>query len=372
MKISEQNRKMILAIATISGTTIGVGFFSLPYVASRVGFWAMLGYFFVVGFMVLVIHMMFGDLALKTPDFLRLPGYAGVYLGKWGKSIALITIILGFFGTLLVYIIVGGEFLTFLLSPILGGTKILYTAIYFLTGACLIFIGIGAISKIELGGLIIRILVLLFILIKGAAFFKIKNLFPDIEKIDFFLPYGPLLFSLWGVAMIPEVEEMLGDNKNLLKKIIPAATLIPLIIYILFVILVVGISGQGTSAEAIIGLKNYFGNTIVIIGGIFGVVCTFTAFIALGLALLKVFWYDLKISKNASWAITCFVPFALFVIGFRDFIKTIGLVGGVMLGIDGVLILLMYMKVHPKKIYVYPLILIFLAGIIYEIIYFFK
>jgi len=46
-------------------------------------------------------------------------------------------------------------------------------------------------------------------------------------------------------------------------------------------------------------------------------------------------------------------------------------VGGMLLAVDGILILLMYKKVNPeKKFIVYPLILVFLIGLTYSIIYF--
>jgi len=92
----------------------------------------------------------------------------------------------------------------------------------------------------------------------------------------------------------------------------------------------------------------------------------------MGLTLKKVFWYDLKLKKNLAWVITCFIPFFFFLIGIKNFIPVIAFVGGVMLGIDGILILLMYKKIRPKNLLVYPLILIFLGGILYEIVYFLK
>jgi hypothetical protein len=50
----------------------------------------------------------------------------------------------------------------------------------------------------------------------------------------------------------------------------------------------------------------------------------------------------------------------------------VSFIGGILLGIDGIFILLMYKKIDGKKIIVYPLSLVFLAGIIYEIVYFIK
>ena len=42
-------KKFIYPISTLSGTIIGVGIFALPFVTLKVGFWVMLGYFFILG-----------------------------------------------------------------------------------------------------------------------------------------------------------------------------------------------------------------------------------------------------------------------------------------------------------------------------------
>jgi len=376
-------KNYIYPIATLSGTIIGVGLFALPYITLKVGFWVMLGYFLVLGALVILVHQFFGELALRTPDYKRLPGFAKIYLGNWGERIAYISAILGIFGAILAYLIVGGEFLTELLSPIFGGGNLFWTIIYFLAGAILIFFGIKAIAKVEFWGLILFFLVLILIFLRGRYLINIENLFPPISNFkfqisNFFLPYGVILFSLWGAALIPEVEEMLGEKKKLLLKIIPVAILIPIIIYLFFIYLILGITGPQTTESALVGLKNFLGNRIVSLGFLFGLLTTFTSFIALGLTLKKVFWYDLKIGKNLAFAITCFIPLVLFLIGVKQFIPVISFVGATMLGIDGILILLMYhkkiknQKSKIKNLLVYPLILIFLGGIIYEIIYFLK
>ena len=373
--------KSILAIATLSGTIIGAGLFSLPYIASKVGIWVMLGYFLILGALAVLIHLFFGELASITPDFKRLPGFAKIHLGNWGEKAAFISTILGLLGTILAYLIIGGEFLTNLLSPIFGGDNLIYTLFYFTSGAILIFFGIKAISRIEFWGLILFFIVLVILFFKGLPILKIDNLLRETGNItNLFLPYGPILFSLWGAALIPEVEEMLGEDKKLLKKIILVSILIPIMVYLFFIFLILGICGPRTTEAALTGLGNFLGTGIVSLALFFGVLCTFTSFIALGLTLKKVFWYDLKIKKNLAWAITCFIPLILFLIGMKHFIPAISVVGGVMLGIDGILILLMYHKLQAKTqkskvkslLIIFPLAAVLLGGIIYEMIYFIK
>ena len=271
-----------------------------------------------------------------------------------------------------------------LLSPILNiEGNLFYTLLYFAAGAILIFFGIKIIAQIEALGLLLFFIVLIIIFIRAYPLIKIEEFLLPPAKLDLstlFLPYGPILFSLWGAALIPEVEEMLDKDKRLLSKIIPIATFIPIIIYMFFIYLVLGITASQTTESALTGLGDYLGDGIVSLALFLGVVTTFTSFIALGLTLKRVFWYDLGISKNISWLITCFPPSIIFLLGLKSFITVISLAGGVMLGVDGILILFMYQKfvqnrsegLKNKKVWVLrlPLILIFVIVLILEIVYF--
>lgn len=368
--------RIVYAISTLAGTIIGVGLFGLPHVALRVGFWVVLAYFLVLGAIVILVHSFFGELALRTPDFKRLPGFAKMYLGKKGQTLSYVSTVLGLFGALLAYLIVGGEFFTELLSPYFGGNNLFYTLLYFLIASSLIFHGIKSIAKVEFWGLVLFFIILLAIFFRGQSFIDTQNLFMGVSNFEFrisnlFLPYGIILFSLWGAALIPEIEEMLIPQKKLLKWIIPVSILIPAVVYLFFIYLILGITGAQTTESALGGLKVVLGDGIVALALLFGLLTTFTSFIALGLTLKKVFWYDLKLSRNLSWAVTCFFPLILFLAGLKSFIAVIGVVGGVMLAVDGILILLMYNKIRPeRKFLVYPLILVFLAGIMYSFVYF--
>jgi tyrosine-specific transport protein len=377
-----KTKKIIYSIATLSGTTVGVGIFSLPYIALKTGLLVVLGYFLVLGSIVILVHLIYGELALATPDFKRLPGFAKFHLGKWGEKVSLICSMFGAYGAILAYLIVGGRFLESLLSPVLNiEANLFYTLSYFILGSVLIFFGIKIIAKIEFWGLTLFFLVLI------AIFFNIdpilgmeQFIFPQqyFNISEFFLPYGAILFSLWGATLIPEVEEILGRDKKLLKKIIPISILIPIIIYVFFIYLILGITGSLTTESALTGLRDYLGNGIVNLALLLGILTTFTSFITLGLNLKSVFWYDLKIGKNWAWALTCFPPLIVFMLGLKSFITVVSLAGGVMLGFEGIIILLMYRAFLKKtkgtesnkiRFLTLPLILIFIIGLIFEIIY---
>ncbi len=371
----------LYAIAILAGTIIGVGIFGLPYVASKVGFGVIFVYFLILGVLVTIIHLLFGEVVLRSKSKRRLPGYAKEYLGKTGKGMAFFSTVFGLTGALLAFIILGGEFLFSLLSPVLGGHYLIYVLIFFSVGAWLIYTGIENIAKTQLILLGLFFLVLFTIFGRGFNIIEVSNLLTfDVDYI--FLPYGIVLFSLWGIALIPEVKEILRGKEKLLKSLIPVSILLAIITYLLFVFLVLGITGNQTSKEAIYGLTKVFGDGIIGLAFAFGVLTCFTSFITLGLTLKKVYWYDFKISKKLSWLLACFVPLILYFLGFRDFIRVIGVTGAVMLGIEGILVVLMHTKAKIKgkrtpaysiflpRWFKYFLILFLVLGIIYEVFHF--
>jgi len=357
----------------ISGTIIGAGLFSLPYITYKVGVWVILGYFLVLGIVVSLIHSFFGELALQTPDFKRLPGFAKIHLGSWAERIIFVTTIFGLFGSLLAYLILGGQFLEGLLSPFLGGAYISYVLLYLVLGSILIFLGINIVAKIELFGLLGFFIVLILMFVKGFPHITLVNLMETESRgfslANFFLPFGPIFFALWGPSLIPEAEEILGKDRKTIKNVVLVASLIPIVIYLLFIILILGITGANTTESALIGLNGFLGRGIFSLGLLFGLLTTFTSFIALGLTLKNVFLYDLKIKKPLAWLITCSFPLILFLLGFNKFIPVISFIGGVLLAFEGIMILLMYRKINPTNRLVFPLILILMAGIIYQIAY---
>jgi len=251
----------------------------------------------------------------------------------------------------------------------------LYSVIYLILGSLLVFFGINIVEKIEFWGLILFLLALAAIIFKALPYFKWDNLTIGGGTSDLFLPYGAVLFALWGASSIPEVEEMLGRKRK--KKYLPALILVSSfvapVIYLIFIVAVVGFTGIYTTESAIAGFGHIFGPKLLSLVYIFGLVVTFTSFVIVGLTLKKILNYDLKISKTKAWLITAGLPLVLLFCGLNNFLAIISFIGGVTLGIEGIVILLMYQKIRPdKKFITYPLGLVMFAAMFYEIFYFFK
>ena len=340
-------KQYFYALATFSGTIIGVGLFGLPFVTVKAGIIPVLFYFFLLGGLILISHLVYGEISLRTKKPHRLPGYAKIYLGKKAGYLSVISNAIGLFGANLAYIIIGGSFLANLALPLFGGYVLAYILIYALSGAFLIYLGSKTIARSEFFSLIIFFGILLFIVIKSRPSINLNSYYLFNAK-NLFLPYGVILFSLGGISVIPEIREVLGERIKLLKNVIIVGTLIPILTYLIFIYAVVGVSGAQTTTDALTGLKEILGPNIILAGYFFGLLTTFTSYLTIGLTLKKIFWYDLNFSHFNAWVIACFIPIILYFLGLNDFIKIIGFAGAVALGVDAIITFLIYLA--AKKI----------------------
>jgi len=126
------------------------------------------------------------------------------------------------------------------------------------------------------------------------------------------------------------------------------------------------------------------GEGIIILGAILGLLAVITSYFVIGLYLKKVFWYDYKINKTLSWFLVCFIPLIGFLLGLREFIPIVGFLGVIFGAIEGTVLVLTYLKAKKSgdrepeyslnipSVIIYSLIVLFILGFIYQIIYFVK
>lgn len=364
------------------GTIIGAGIFGLPYVAAKSGFVPVIIYLAVLTVVVVLMHLLYGEVVLRTNGKHRMVGYAEIYLGKWGKRFSTLSVILGSYAGLLIYIILGGIFLHNLLGGFLGGSAATWSVIMFFAAFMFIWGGLKVVSFLEMVLSFLLIGAIFVFLARGFSLVNFANFSVSANWADIFLPYGVILFSLTGGSIIPDLAGVLDDDEKRLKKTIIWGTLIPAMVYFLFIVVVFGITGAATTPDAITGLEKVYGDGFIKIGALVGFLAVITSLLAFGTNLKKTFNYDYHIPKTLSLILALFVPFLIFLSGFDNFIRVIGFSGAVMGGIDGVLIILMYQKadrggkgdrkpeydVITSKTVEYLLLALFVAGIIYTIL----
>jgi len=374
-----------LALFVFLGAVVGGGIFGLPYIIAKAGIIASLFFFLLLGGGVTLLHLCLGEVILRTKENQRLVGYAQRYLGQWGKVLLSVSAIIGTIGVLLAYIIAGGDFLRIILSPILNLEDVFFNLIFF--AGCLSFLLFGAkvVSRVEVLSNLLFLAALLLILTLCLVRFDLGNITIS-NKNQFFLPYGVILFALAGWSAVPEMADILkkAQRSSQLKRTIIIGTAIALGAYILFGLVISGVSGEKTSQEAFEGLIPFLGRKVVFWGAVAGAITLADSFLVIGLYLTNTLLYDFKIKKTWSLGLACGLPLILFLIGMRSFIDIIGTVGIVLGTIEGVIIVLMFKKAKKKgerkpeydlkipSFVLYLLVIIFLLGGAIHLIYLIK
>jgi tyrosine-specific transport protein len=367
--------KSFQAIAALVGTTIGAGIFGLPYVVAKIGFIPGTIYLVVLGLLTFLLNLAYGEVILRTSGDHQLTGYASIYLGKGGRVIAFLALLLTVYGALLAYFIKIGEFLNF----VFGFGSPVYWSLAFLGLAGLaLFFGLRTVGPLE--GFLVALLLGLLIFLSFLGFSKIKlTNFSDFDPNFLFLPYGVMLFALSGSSVVPEMEEILRQEHGKLKKAIIVGTVVPLAFYFLFVTLVVGVCGRLTSDDAVLGLAFFLPIWIVDLGALLGILTMGTSFLTLGYVLREVYFRDFGTSKILSWVLVCLGSPLFYLFGAKNFIEIIGATGALMGGLTGILIVLMFLKAkkigerRPAYVLSLPrflfslLVFVFILGIVWQL-----
>ena len=275
-----------LPLLGLLGTIIGAGIFALPYVVAQSGVITTLFYFIVLGAVVLLLHLLMGEVALRTTVKHRLVGYAELYLGNWGKILITFSTVVGIVGALLAYIIIGGKFLQIVLSPFFEVSVFASSIIVWLLLSLLILRGIHLIARAEFFMNIVLFLTAGLIVFLAVPHMQRQN-FVLFNQESLFLPFGVILFALGGWQAIPERADMFENiqGKRSLDNLIVWSSIIVVALYLLFSVVVVGVTGAGTSDDALGGLQPILGEQILFLGALFGLVAIAASVQVLGNSL---------------------------------------------------------------------------------------
>jgi len=317
--MSKAENNFWYAVATLVGTIVGVGIFGLPYAAWQSGFFIGALYLAALFFVFVLLHLMFGEIILRTKEKHRLVGYVKMYLGERSQKIITLTTTLGVLGGMLIYILIGGEFLKVVLGGAIEFNWHGYL-IFWAVMSIILILGLKSVKWSEMIMLFFMGAVVLFLLIWG--FSKIDaNYFFYFHPNNLFIPYGITMFALAGTVAIPGMRIILKGSENKIKKAVIFGTAIPILFYFAFIFLVIGVSGPGVTQDAISGLAYSLGGPVVFLSALFGVFLVATSYLIFGLYLKDTLIYDLNVRRNIALLFIIIVPIFLTFARFGSFIE---------------------------------------------------
>ena len=375
--------KTAIGVATMIGTIIGAGILGIPYLVAQTGLLYGLIVILLLGIAYIFINLFVGEIVLRTKASHQMTGYAEKYLGKYAKVILTIAMVFGTYGALSAYLIGEGQTLFTLVE---WGSPLVFSLIFGAVGILIVSRGLKATGRAEL---ILNTVFLGVITLIGIFSFR-QITWNNISHLDFaklLMPYGTILFAYLGFASIPEVREELGRETKKMKTVILAGSIIPIIVYILFTFVVVGIVGLDNfdvllpnERIATVALSLYSAPILGTLANIMAFLTMFTSFLALSLILLDIYKKDYRISFRWAFLFTFLVPFAVVLLNFTSFISILSVVGTFTGGVEGILVVLMFWRckklgdrkpeftLRQNRIIGTLLILMFLSGMVYFLV----
>lgn len=320
-------KNFLLPVGLLSGTVIGAGMFSLPYIFSRAGFHLGFFYLLVLGLVMTAVHLLYARLVMTTRGRHNFVGFARIYLGQPFGWLAVLVSVLQAVLNLVIYLILSASF-TNLLFP---GSHWLKVFVFWLASSSAVFLTLKREARVEFLA-VLGIVVIVFLifgqgLVRTDPFLPAGPVNPD--WFHWLLPLGPILFALGGRPAILELVHYLRQRRQswpVIEPAVVAGTLLPVLIYGVFVMGILAITPY-PATDAVSSLTSNVGRWLLVAVGLLGLINIFSSYLAIGFDVANILQVDLRFSRSLSNGLVIFLPMLLFLSGFNDFIKLVSLSG---------------------------------------------
>lgn len=342
MKLFHSNKHVFGGSLLIAGTTIGVGMLALPIATGPGGFLPSIVIYLICWVFMLCTGLLLLEVCTWMPPDSNLISMAQRYLGKTGK-IACWFIYLFLFETVMIAHVAGGGNIA---REILGNSLSPFSSIilYVLLFSPAVYLGTKAVDRINLlmfSGVLISYFCFVLVSYRfvNVSFLQVQNW----SKAWLALP---ILFTAFTYqVIIPTLMTYMGRDVKSVRKAIFFGTSIPLVVYLIWQVLILGIipingpygllAASAEGQNAINPLRHFLGSPIIYsIGKAFGFFTLTASYIALSLAFLDFLADGLKVKKvGMQKAILClaiFIPPTLIsLMNPNLFLTALGYAGGI-------------------------------------------
>lgn len=367
-------RRYGLPVSLLSGTIIGAGVFSLPFVFVQGGWLTGLLYLAGFGAVFSLIHLMYADILLQNGehDFV---GYARRYLGPWAGRLSFLMTVVGMLLALTVYLVLSASFSSVLLP---GQPLWALILLFWALGSLFMFFPVRGMAALEALAVLVIVGVIGIIASLGVPHIERLATVRPLDLRYLLLPFGPVLFSYAGRVAIPSLLSYLKEEGLAplhARKTIVWGTALPGLLYLVFAAGVVGLSGAVSedAVSGIVGLPPMLLGTI----GILVLTSLLSSYFMVGVSVMRILERDVKTPRLLSSAAVIAAPLALYAAGLQDFLTLVSISGGIFIALEGIFIALMWQKAHEKRmpLLVSPklrrgvgvLVFVFVVGALYEI-----
>ncbi|MDR0229661.1 MAG: tyrosine transporter TyrP [Flavobacteriaceae bacterium] len=362
------NNKLIGSTLIIAGTAIGGGMLAMPIISSGVGFSGITIVMILIWLTMCYTALLLVDTYKDNNPDDGLSTMTYKYLGKAGSIVTGISMLTLMYALVSAYIAGGSDILRLNLSKWIGSeispqlTALIFTLLF---GG---IVGLGA-RVVDIATkwiFLIKLFFLFIVIIVMMGHIRIDNLMQLPIESKLFFSSIPVIFTSFGFhIVVPSMVKYLNGDTKLLKKAFIYGSLLPLIVYIIWQLSILG-SIEPQTFFAIIKETKGLEAVIIAVNGvseskwmniplnIFFAAAILTSFLGVALAL---FDYVKDLSKKKSFGkntviiyLITFIPPLLFALYYpKGFIIALGY-AAISVVITSLFIpVLMYIKVKEER-----------------------
>lgn len=360
-------KKSFTIAAIVAAATVGDGVFALPYIFYSAGWLVSLCSLVLLAAIVAMAHSIYLATLEKVGEKERLLGLAGKYFGSTGFWIGFFAIVIGLLLTLVAYLILGTQFIHLALPMVRERYLFL---IFWAMISLPVFLDDSRVAELEIAGIICTTVVILLIFITAFPHVIFSSV-PAIQWQNIFLPFGVVLFSLAGWTSIEPAYEARNRSKTSSSpwKALASGTLFAALLYALFSAGILGSSSIITpdTASGLVAWPLWKKEVLAIMG----LVAVATVYMPISREIKNALEGDLKWNKFASRATIVIFPPLLILLGLNNFLAVVGIVGGLFLSTQYLLIISVgrrALKLSPvQKFFMDLVAILFVIAAIYSI-----
>jgi amino acid permease len=321
--------------AIVAAAAVGDGIFALPYVFYQAGWLVSLFYLVVLGAFVSAAHVVYLETLEKLGEKERLLGLARRYLGAPGFWAGFIAIVVGLLLTLVAYLILGTQFVRLALPAAPSTVGFL---IFWLFVSLPVFLDDRHVVDLELVGIVCTAAIIILIFASAWPNVVFAGV-PAVNSKNLFLPFGAVLFALAGWTSVEpayESRKRSGSTSDPWRAL-AVGTFFVAVLYVMFASGILG-SAPAISPDTASGLAAWpvWKKEIL---AVFGLIAVATVYLPVSREIKNSLEKDLRWNRFAARSLIVLAPPALVWLGLNNFLVVVGLVGGLFLSSQYLLII---------------------------------
>ncbi len=341
-------RSVLYASLGLVGTIIGAGIFGLPAAFSAVGFWPGTILFWLLATAVLLTHLLFAGLLMHENKRMRLTGLVSRHLDPFFHVVASLTYPLQLVASIFAYLILGGEFFSIIAHALgIQAPVGLWQVIFWIGGGVTILFGMKAVAKVNSFATSAKMVTVLLAVVVAWPLVDLAVVTSP-RSVQWFLPFGIFLYSLSGLSSVGEVVELTRKNKREAYWAVGIGSFVSALLSWMFGVTLY-LAARGFPIRTVPEIVSVLPSGWALLVPVLGLLAVMTAYLNIAEDLKETLDLDFRLNAQQAIAVALGLPLLMLITFSRDFLGTIGFIGSVFVGINGLMICAMAFKAFEKE-----------------------